>query len=281
MLGDLLDYVDYYDPAAGIIGRIFGAERVRPFIALRLAGDFPASARLQQSLWDSTADPVGTLTEVVAARYREVLRAVGPDALLTLGNVDVAAVWNEVAGGELPYLDAQTVEIAGRRMGFVAGGSARPGAVPTSGRRLAAADPLGRGLRGRGQGGRRRSTCCAPHPAETRPAALRRGPRPPGDVRARVCWRRSTSIGPRSPFRSRAPADQPADPAGPHRMRQCRPFPAVPAAVRGTSSAEVAEISPGSAARNCADPHANREAGSRGHSTWVAFHPWPLPHRSR
>ncbi|MET0863851.1 MAG: metallophosphoesterase family protein, partial [Nakamurella sp.] len=50
------------------------------------------------------------------------------DALLTLGNVDVAAAWNEVAGAELPYLDAQTVEIAGRRIGFVAGGSARPGA---------------------------------------------------------------------------------------------------------------------------------------------------------
>ena len=42
MLGDLLDYVDYYDPAGGILGRIFGEQRVRPFIALRLAGDFPA-----------------------------------------------------------------------------------------------------------------------------------------------------------------------------------------------------------------------------------------------
>ena len=45
VLGDLLDYVDYYDPAGGIIGRIFGEERVRPFIALRLAGDFPGLRR--------------------------------------------------------------------------------------------------------------------------------------------------------------------------------------------------------------------------------------------
>ena len=51
----------------------------------------PALHEYNKSLWDSTADPVGTLTEEVAARYREVLRAVGPDALLTLGNVDVAA----------------------------------------------------------------------------------------------------------------------------------------------------------------------------------------------
>ena len=85
---------------------------------------------------------------MVAARYREVVDAVGPDALLTLGNVDVAAVWNEVVGAELPYLDAQTVEIAGRRMGFVAGGSARPGAAfrPPD-ERLAAADPVRRRLR--------------------------------------------------------------------------------------------------------------------------------------
>ena len=128
VLGDLLDYVDYYDPAGGILGRIFTERQVRTFIALRLAGDFRRLREFNASLWDSTPDPVGTLTEVVAARYREVVDAVGPDALLTLGNVDVASVWNETVGSELPYLDAQTVEIAGRRLGFIAGGSSRPGA---------------------------------------------------------------------------------------------------------------------------------------------------------
>ena len=54
VLGDLLDYVDYYDPSGGIIGRIFGAERVRPFIALRLAGDFPGLRAYNRELWDST-----------------------------------------------------------------------------------------------------------------------------------------------------------------------------------------------------------------------------------
>ncbi len=127
VLGDLLDYVDYHDPAAGVLGTVFGADRVRPFVDFRLAGDFRGLRDYNTALWDSVPDPVGTLTAVVAQRYRQVLRAVGPDAMLTLGNVDVASVWNEVAGTELPYLDAQTVEIAGRRMGFVAGGSARPG----------------------------------------------------------------------------------------------------------------------------------------------------------
>ena len=56
-----------------------------------------------------------------------VVDAVGPDALVTLGNVDVASIWIDVVGAELPYLDAQTVDIAGRRLGFVAGGAAKPG----------------------------------------------------------------------------------------------------------------------------------------------------------
>ena len=129
VLGDLLDYVDYHDPTGGILGRVFGEQKVQVFIALRLAGDFPALRDYNAALWDSVPDPIGTLTDVVAARYREVVDAIGPDALLTLGNVDVASVWNAVVGAELPYLDAQTVDIAGRRLGFVAGGSSRPGVV--------------------------------------------------------------------------------------------------------------------------------------------------------
>lgn len=130
VLGDLIDYVDYHDPAGGILGRIFGAARVQPFIDLRLAGDFPRLRQLNEALWASIPDPVGTVSDVVAALYRDVVAAVGPDTLLTLGNVDVAELWAEVAGGQLPYLDGQVVEIVGRRMGFVAGGaSRRPGTV--------------------------------------------------------------------------------------------------------------------------------------------------------
>lgn len=130
VLGDLIDYVDYHDPAGGILGRIFGAERVRPFIELRLAGEFPRLREYNNALWAGLPDPVGTLSDVICALYRDVLAAVGPDALLTLGNVDVAELWTAVAGADLPYLDGRVVDVAGRRLGFVGGGaSRRPGTV--------------------------------------------------------------------------------------------------------------------------------------------------------
>ena len=129
VLGDLVDYVDYWEPSAGILGRVFGEEKVRHFIALRVAGDFLQLREFNRALWESTDDPVGVLTDVVSALYLDVLAAVPPSTLLTLGNVDVAAVWDDVAGSQLPYRDAEVVQIGGRTMGFVAGGSARPGAV--------------------------------------------------------------------------------------------------------------------------------------------------------
>jgi len=129
VLGDLLDYVDYHEFGNGILGQVFGAEKVSHFATLRSAGAFEELHRYNRQLWDSVTDPQGVLTEVVAVRYREVVAAVGPDALLILGNVDVAAAWDEVAGFQLPNRDGQVVEVAGHRFGFVAGGSARPGST--------------------------------------------------------------------------------------------------------------------------------------------------------
>jgi Icc-related predicted phosphoesterase len=127
VLGDLLDYVDYHDHGNGILGQVFGVDKVRHFASLRATGAFGALHDYNRELWDSIDDPAGVLADVVAARYREVVAAVGPDALLILGNVDVAAAWEEAVGAELPNRDGQVVEVAGRRFGFVAGGSSRPG----------------------------------------------------------------------------------------------------------------------------------------------------------
>ncbi len=125
VLGDLLDYVDYHDPARGILGAVFGEDSARHFTRLRAAGDFPELHRFNSGLWSTMSDPVGVLSEVVQERYRRVLEAVGPDALLILGNVDVPDEWDRVAGDVLPYRDAEVVELDGVRFGFVAGGASR------------------------------------------------------------------------------------------------------------------------------------------------------------
>lgn len=126
VLGDLLDYVDYHDPSAGILGEVFGEHRVREFTVLRSAGDFPALHRLNTELWATVADPVGTLEAVVERRYRQVLQALSLAAtapLLILGNTDVADSWRRVAQDSIPDLDGRVVELAGRRLGFVSGGA--------------------------------------------------------------------------------------------------------------------------------------------------------------
>ncbi|WP_029137045.1 metallophosphoesterase family protein [Nakamurella lactea] len=125
VLGDLLDYVDYHNPAAGILGEIFGADRVHPFIRHRSVGNFAGLHRLNIELWDSVADPVGTLTEVVARRYADMLEALSQantTPLLILGNVDMVSIWEDVAGQVIPSVDGQVVEVGGHRFGFVGGG---------------------------------------------------------------------------------------------------------------------------------------------------------------
>ncbi len=141
VLGDLLDYVDYHDPSAGILGEVFGADNVLAFSELRSIGDFAGLHRLNTALWETIADPVGTLNEVVDRRYRRAFAALAradSTPLLILGNVDVLDVWQQVAGDELPSLDGRVVDVHGSRFGFVGGGASRirpappAAAVPTA-----------------------------------------------------------------------------------------------------------------------------------------------------
>ncbi len=135
VLGDLLDYVDYHDPSAGILGEVFGADNVRMFTELRSTGDFAALHQLNTALWAEIADPVGTLNEVVERRYRVAFDALSLAAgtpLLILGNVDVLDVWQRVAGDQLPSLDGKVVELQGCRLGFVGGGASRVRRVPAA-----------------------------------------------------------------------------------------------------------------------------------------------------
>ncbi len=77
VLGDLLDYVDYHDHGNGILGEVFGAEKVGHFASLRSTGAFGELHEYNRQLWDSLDAAAGVLTEVVESRYLQVLEAVG------------------------------------------------------------------------------------------------------------------------------------------------------------------------------------------------------------
>src|SRR5690606_18965578 len=72
-------------------------------------------------------DPARVLNDLVRERYAAIVDVLPPDTLLTLGNVDVAELWTEVAGDRLPYLDGTTARIGDLTLGFVAGGSTARG----------------------------------------------------------------------------------------------------------------------------------------------------------
>ncbi len=127
ILGDLLDYVDYHDPSGGIMGAVFGAEKISKFVAMRTVGAFAELHAYNHSLWSTIDNPAQAIIDIVSERYQRVIEVIPDNTLLTLGNVDVAQIWSDIAPPNLQYLDGEVRTIGGLRFGFVAGGSSRPG----------------------------------------------------------------------------------------------------------------------------------------------------------
>lgn len=122
VLGDLLEYVDYYEPSAGILGSVFGADAVMSFAKLRKAGEFEKMHTYESRLWDSLADPEATLAEIVRMQYEQVVTLMPSNAVVTLGNVDDPRAWDSIAPAHLRHRDGECVDVDGVRVGFVAGG---------------------------------------------------------------------------------------------------------------------------------------------------------------
>lgn len=125
ILGDLLDYIDYFDPSRGVLGTIFGPERVTHMIRLRTKGEFEAYHAYDRALWATLNDPSSTLDEIVRTEYQRICDLLGPDTFVTLGNVDVRETWDDIAPAYLRCLDGVTRELGGRTLGFVGGGAVR------------------------------------------------------------------------------------------------------------------------------------------------------------
>jgi Icc-related predicted phosphoesterase len=125
VLGDLIDFVDYVDHGKGILGALFGADRVRTFARLRREGNPAQTVAYARSLWDSLADPAGAVDEAIRMQYAELFSAmdtVTAPVYATPGNVDAPGLWSEFAGDGVRVLDGDVALLGGLRFGFIGGG---------------------------------------------------------------------------------------------------------------------------------------------------------------
>jgi Icc-related predicted phosphoesterase len=127
VLGDLIDFVDYHDHAGGILGTVFGPEKVAVFAKLRRERRHPEIVAYATSLWESLADPHGVVEEAVRDQYTKLFAVMPDPTYATPGNVDTPALWPEYAGEQVTVLDGEVVEIGGLRFGFVGGALLPPG----------------------------------------------------------------------------------------------------------------------------------------------------------
>lgn len=133
VLGDLIDFVDYADHSRGILGRLFGAEKVAVFAELRRAGDRERTVAYSRTLWDSLADPAAAVEEAIREQYAQLFGLMTAPTYATPGNVDVPALWPEFAGERVTVLDGEVTKIGGLRFGFVGGSLMPPGYRPRKG----------------------------------------------------------------------------------------------------------------------------------------------------
>jgi Icc-related predicted phosphoesterase len=129
VLGDLLDFVDYHDHSGGILGAVFGAEKVAAFAELRRDGRPGAFIDYSRSLWASLEDPAAVMEEAIREQYAKLFAALTAPTYATPGNVDVPEMWPEYAGANVRMLDGECVNLDGLRFGFVGGSLLPPGVV--------------------------------------------------------------------------------------------------------------------------------------------------------
>jgi Icc-related predicted phosphoesterase len=127
VLGDLLDFVDYQDHSQGILGAVFGPEKVATFAELRrVQGN--ALAGYARSLWDSLENAGEVVEEAIREQYGRLFGALTAPTYLTPGNVDLPSVWPDFLSDGIRVLDGETIELGGITVGFVGGGLLAPGA---------------------------------------------------------------------------------------------------------------------------------------------------------
>jgi Icc-related predicted phosphoesterase len=132
-LGDLIDYVDYRDPAGGILGRVFGPEVSSEFARLRTAGARDALIGFIRAAWARVPDAPAVVEDAVREQYDRLFGALTAPTFAIPGNVDMPRLWPRYARPGLTLADGRVLEIGDLRFGFVGGAPLPPGVEPRSG----------------------------------------------------------------------------------------------------------------------------------------------------
>jgi Icc-related predicted phosphoesterase len=130
VLGDLIDFVDYHDHSAGILGSVFGPAAVHRFAQLRSSGAPDEAYAFVRELWSRVPDPRDVIREAVIEQYERLFAVLPSPTYATPGNVDLPELWPRFVRAGVHVLDGQTAEIGGLRCGFVGGGLLPDGVAP-------------------------------------------------------------------------------------------------------------------------------------------------------
>ena len=122
-LGDLLLFIDYADHSQGIFPDLFGADRARELVELRVAHRFDEARTMSAALWNELGgDPREHIEAAVGRQYAELFAAMPVPAYLTYGNVDLPRLWADHVRPGQHVLDGERAQLDGRTFGFVGGG---------------------------------------------------------------------------------------------------------------------------------------------------------------
>ncbi|HWA66316.1 MAG TPA: metallophosphoesterase [Mycobacteriales bacterium] len=129
-LGDLILFIDYDDAAGGIFGEMFGAANASKLVELRSQRRFDEAREFSRGLWAEVGDRQSVIEAAVRRQYDALFAAMPTPAYVTYGNVDIPPLWGDYLRDGITVLDGQTMELGGRRFGFVGGGLQTPMHTP-------------------------------------------------------------------------------------------------------------------------------------------------------
>ncbi len=130
VLGDLVDFVDYRDPAGGILGRVLGSEVSSQFARLRTAGDRDALISYVREAWARVDDAPAVVEEAVREQYDRALRRGHRADLRDPRQRRHRAAVAGVRPTRPHAARREVVTIGGLRFGFVGGAPLPPGLAP-------------------------------------------------------------------------------------------------------------------------------------------------------